>query len=98
MNFIENFAVDFQPSASYDLPGFVSVFQAGLTVLQAYRWLGHDLSPKRNIVTLTDIQVAIKALHSVATSFRLVEQYRNALNSWAARSKSRSSGFYIRET
>lgn len=46
---------------SYGSPGFASEFQATVwVILDAYRWLGHDLSLKRKIIIVPHNQVAIK--------------------------------------
>lgn len=42
--------------------------------MEVYRWMGHDASHKCNIVILTNSQVTIKVLHSLATSSKLMEQ------------------------
>lgn len=50
----------------YGHPVFVSVFQMEvLAILEPCCWLGHDPSPRHNIVILIDQQAAIKALNSV---------------------------------
>lgn len=46
------------------------------TRLETCRWLGHEKSPKRNIVILIDSQATIKALYLEENSSRLVGQCR----------------------
>lgn len=55
--------------------GSKTEYQAeALTILEAYRWLGHDLNTEHNITILTETQTAIKAS-------TLVGKCRNMLNS-----------------